>query len=262
MERLLYTFLALLCVAFSVNCQGQSLQVIGVDEPPASYLNDNGQAEGYVVDIVKALLIELKLEANIQISPEARVLNIAKNNANIILFSFSRTAFRENSYHWIGKVLTKKWQVFSLANNDLKIHSLQDLKQVNNVGVVRGDVREEWLINRGFNNLYSVTYPSQNVRLLAKGRLPVIVYEQQGLSFICRKLGIENHFKSIFTVHQSDVYLLMSKRTSLAMVNRVTHAFNQLKQNGTLREISERWHTKLALLYPEMLSVEESILSF
>ncbi|MDO6427717.1 transporter substrate-binding domain-containing protein [Thalassotalea sp. 1_MG-2023] len=262
MERLIYFFLSVYIFIGDAYGQSESLRVIGVDEPPASYLADNGQAEGYVVDIVKALLAELNISTKIQISPEARVLNIAKNNANILLFSFSRTAFREHSFHWIGKVLTKKWQAFTTIDNTLEINSLQDLRQISNIGVVRGDVREEWLINRGFNNLYSVTYPAQNVRLLAKKRLPVIVYEQQGLSYICRQLGIENEFKSIFTVHQADVYLLMSKRTSPEVVANVTKAFYRLKQSGKLREISENWYSKLALLYPNMHVIEEDFISF
>ncbi|WP_286234145.1 substrate-binding periplasmic protein [Thalassotalea sediminis] len=262
MDRRHIKYLFFIIYSFCFSSIGETFKIYGVNEPPASYISNNGEVAGYVVDITNALLHELNIKADIEILPEARVLNFAKNRKNILLFSFSRTPFREKHFHWIGKVLTKKWQAFALSNSLLEITSLSDLKQVDHIGVVRGDVREEWLVNRGFDNLYSVTYPDQNVRLLAKGRLPVIIYEQQGMSYLCRQLNIENNFKPLFTVHESDVYLLMSKQTSMAVVTRVKKAFEQLKRSGRLAEISEKWLSQLAIEYPDMYAIKDDILTF
>ena len=161
-------------------------------------------------------------------------------------------------------VQKKKWSVIALKSTDIKMSNLMELKALPKLGVVRGDVREEWLINRDFSNLYSVTQPEQNISRLLLGRVPAIVYEYQGLAHICREKGIDiEQFISIYTLHSSSVYIAMSKpNTDELLVKKWQQAYNSLKQEGKIREIALKWQKKLLTELEMNIEIENDLLKF
>jgi len=242
--RTLLLFLLLLffpCFVFS-----SEFRVLSVNEPPANYLNKTGVPDGYVVDIIKALQKEVGNNAKIEFMPEVRALNIMQTTANTLLFSISKTKYRENLYLWLGQVMEKRWDVYALKASNLKIKELKQLKKLPMIGVVRGDVREEWLLTNDFTNLYSVTNHRQNVQRLLTGRVSTIVYEEQGLKYICQELGIDSTlFQSIYTINFSPVFIVISKGTHSTTFDAWQHAFNKLMSNGEIEKISLTWQHKL-----------------
>jgi len=136
--------------------------------------------------------------------------------------------------------------VYSLKKSNLVIENTTQLRALPIIGVVRGDVREEWLINHKFTNLYSVTAHRQNVELLLKGRVSAFVYEKQGLSYIAHELGVDlSQFIAIYTLKISPVYIVMSKQTSSETFNLWQSAFQKLMANGDIERISIDWQNKL-----------------
>lgn len=232
---------------FSTVLQADVRRVITVTEPPASFINEQQQSDGYVTEIVKALLSESKVTPKIEFIPEARVLNIAKEEADILFFTFSRTKQREDLYHWIAPVLTKDWNVYGLKGITRKLTSLKALKQLAAIGVVRGDVREEWLINNGFSNLYSVTQHKQNVQLLLLGRVPFIAYEKQGIHALSKELNFNfEQFELIYTFNTAASYIAMSKKgTDLKLVENIKRRFQDLTESGAIKNIASKWASRL-----------------
>ncbi|WP_281556255.1 transporter substrate-binding domain-containing protein [Thalassomonas sp. RHCl1] len=216
-------------------------------EPPANYLTPWDEPDGFATNIIQAMQKKLDDSTQIEFIPEVRALRLARQKANILLFSFSRTPKREHLFHWIGQVQTKKWHVISLKKNQLKIESLDQLKALPSIGVVRGDVREEWLAEQGFNNLSAVASHEQNIRRLLTGRVSSILYELQGLLHLTTSLKLDRQvFESVYVANQSDVYILMSKTgTSPDLLHRWQQAFSRLQQSGELKAIALKWQTRL-----------------
>ncbi len=231
---------------FSQISHANELRILTVNEPPANYLDKDGEMQGYVLDIVHALQKELGIKTNIEVIPEARALNIANSTANTLLFSFSKTPYRQDHFHWIGQVLSKKWQVYALKESKISITNDEQLRKINILGVVRGDVREEWLVNHKFTNLHSVTHHEQNVKRLLMGRVPAIVYENAGLIHLCKKLNVEPSLvEAIYTLKIAPVYIMMSAKTAPHIVEKWQTAFQQLLMNGEIEAISKTWQIKL-----------------
>lgn len=245
----------LVMLLFSLDVTAQKTQILTVNEPPASYINNKQQPDGYVVDIVKAIQKNIGDESPISFVPEARALNITGSEPNVILFSISRTNSREQRYKWLGKVMTKRWEVFTLANSKLTVNSIAELRLIPTLGVVRGDVREEWLVNQNFNNLNSVTQHTQNIEMLWLGRVDAIVYEKQGLIYQLNQLGLDStQFKSVYTSMEASVYLVMSNKSSPHLIQIWQDGYQQLYDSGQLERISYLWQTKL--LYEFNISSE------
>jgi len=237
--------------------------MLTVNEPPANYLNEHGLAEGYVIDIIKKLQQETGDTSKIEFVPEARALNILSTRSDAIFFSLSKTKFRENKYTWLGKVMSKKWQVYTLKASTLEVENIEQLQKLPVIVVVGGDVREDWLGNRQFTNLHSVTNHHQNVLRLLNSRIPAFVYEEQGLLHICKELNIDaNLFKVINTINIAPVYIVMSKGISPDILNLWQSAFNKLLANGDIEKISRYWQSKLWDEFKITSDISNSILIF
>lgn len=239
----------LFLLMFTVSANASGLRVMSVVEPPSNYINASNLPDGYVTDIMQALMAEAGVVKIIDFVPEARAMRIMATQPNTILFSISRTPFREDKYHWIGHVMNKAWHVYALSSSKLQVGSLADLKKLPALGVVRGDVREEWLDNQGFSNLNSVTEHQQNIKLLLKGRVSAIAYEEQGLLYALNKTGQNRAmFKSLYTLNESNVYISMSRKgTRPATVDLWQSAFERIKANGTLANIAIKWQKRIKL---------------
>ncbi|MDP5030604.1 MAG: transporter substrate-binding domain-containing protein [Paraglaciecola sp.] len=241
----------------------QELRIYAVDEPPAAYINQYEQQDGYVLAIVKAMQKELSNNTPILFIPEGRALTIMAREPNVILIGISRTPSREHHYFWLAQVMVKKWQVYALSGVAMNIDTLDDLKVLANIGVVRGDVREEWLINRHFKNLNSVTLHKQNIQMLKLGRVNAIVYDEQGLRFHANTLGFRlGDFTPVYTVNMAPVYIVMSKYSNPTLVKNWQQAFKTISKNGELQNISEQWQTKLAQKYNMTSEIRNNILVF
>lgn len=223
-----------------------ALRIITVEEPPASFMGPGGQVDGFVVDLVKALQRQLKDQSPLELMPEGRAMLTAQQENNVLLFSFSRTTERENLYHWILPVLQKRWQIYVPAQSRLELHSLADLRKLSAVGVVRGDVRESYLVQLGFTNLVAVTGHQQNLQMLHSGRVQAIVADSLELAYILHKqTGLQAAPKLAMTLRSSSVYLIMPKAADPQLVQRWQQAAKILQQRGELEQIAVLWQQRI-----------------
>ena len=111
-------------------------QIITVIEPPSSYLDSHGRLTGYATDIVQALQKITGDLSDIQLMPESRALLTASRQANVLLYGFSRTAERENDYHWIMPLARKKWVLYMRQDDPQQLNNINDARALETIGVV------------------------------------------------------------------------------------------------------------------------------
>lgn len=233
--------LLLFCISFEL--QSQTLRIITVVEPPASYLDSHGQLTGFSVEVVQAIQRSLDDKTVIEVLPEARAIHIARTEPNVLLFSFSRTPKREDEFYWVGQLSVKAWSVYALSSNPVQIQSMEELRKVKAIGVVRGDIREEWLTEQGFSNLHPSVNHQQNMHRLRSGRLDLIAYESQGIQHLLLEEGLQtSDVKSVYKLKTSAVYLLMSKSgTDPKLMQNWKVATDKFRQSGQQQFIAEKW---------------------
>ena len=243
---------------------GKPLRIITVVEPPASYLDSHGQLTGFSVEVVQAIQRSLDDKTVIEVMPEARAIHIARTEPNVILFSFSRTPKREDEFYWLGQLSVKAWSVYALSSNPVQIESLEQLHKVQAIGVVRGDIREEWLLEQGFDNLHPSVNHQQNIHRLRSGRLDLIAYESQGIQHLLWEEGLETtDVKSVYKLKTSEVYLLMSKSgTDLKLMQSWKTAAEKLRRSGQQQFIAEKWQMILKHYHNINTGAVEGILYF
>lgn len=254
------------CVFFfaSFSVQSQALRIITVVEPPASYLDSHGQLTGFSVEVVQAIQRSLNDKTKIEVMPEARAIHIARTQPNVLLFSFSKTEQREQEFYWIGQLVVKSWSAYALSSNSVQIKTLDQLRKVKAIGVVRGDIREEWLLEQDFNNLHPSVNHQQNIQRLRSGRLDLIAYESQGIQHLLWEEGLNaDDIKAVYTLRTSEVYLLMSKSgTDPKLMQSWTLAAEKFRKNGQQQFIAEKWQLILKQYHNINTEARDGILYF
>lgn len=239
--------IVLLCLACTPYCTADDIKIFAVNEPPSSYTDSSGHIVGFSIDVVRAIQARIGDNSKIQIVPEARALLTARKKPNILLLAYSRTAEREDNFHWITLLLRKPWVMYSKSANSITLNNLDDAKSISNIGVVIGDVREKYLSSKGFTNLYRNISHQQNLKMLNLNRIELLFYEPLGMAYLCDELGIPlANFNPVFFLKSTDVYLMMSKNNSSTdLVNKWQEASRAIKNDGTFETITNEWSLKI-----------------
>lgn len=188
-----------------------SLRFVTVNEPPANYLSKQNELSGYSVEIIRQLQQKLGVNQKIEVMPEARAMHTLDNYPNVVMFSITRNAEREDKYHWLAHVLSKRWIFFSKHDSLLDASSLEQIID-SRIGVVRGDVREGWLKQKGASDLASVVSYDSAIKMLLSERIELLLYESFGVYSSLKKLGYRRDaVKPQYVAKSSDVYIVMSK---------------------------------------------------
>ena len=240
----------------SIFCDGGSA--------PTEYLDDNGELTGFSVDVVRELQKRVGHTGDIELVPWIRAYREALYRPNIVLFTASRNAEREEKFHWITQLTRREPTFFSTADRSLSIASLDDAKTLSGIGVVRGGNRERYLQQLDFNNLDSAATEGQNLKKLLSGRIDLVFMSPVELAANAREEGMSpKDFKAVLPVYSNDSYIIMSKNgTSAETIEKWKSAARAIKEDGTFANIAQKWIRKIASDYDLETEVRDNALFF
>ncbi|MCP4023003.1 MAG: transporter substrate-binding domain-containing protein, partial [Desulfobacteraceae bacterium] len=68
--------------------------------PPTGFMDENGELTGLTTDLVFEIQKRVGNTNKIAVYPWARIYLMALNKPNVVIFTASRNADRENKFHW------------------------------------------------------------------------------------------------------------------------------------------------------------------
>jgi polar amino acid transport system substrate-binding protein len=136
------------------------------DLPPLTF-EQNGQPAGAAQALARSITEGLDIDAPSDSMPLRRLEFEAKTHP-IIIAAITRTARREDSYQWIGRICTDAFVMASRAPNDA-IDSLDEARRLKSIAVAAGASNESFLREQGFTNLDVAASIELEVRRLAEG---------------------------------------------------------------------------------------------
>lgn len=238
-------WLIIMIWTLSFSAYADNMMIMGNESPPGNFTNENGKITGLSVEVVQEIQRRIGNTTEIQLLTWARAYKTALNMPNVVLFSVARTPEREEKFHWISLVMRKPWALYGKKGAGLQTTSLEDAKKVRAVGVLRNDIRADWLKQQGFTNLDEASEHEHNIRKLLRGRVDLIFYAPHGVAHLCRKLGIDFHeLEPVLFPHASLSYIVMSKNgTPPETVKLWQETAQQVKADGTFETLAEKWAT-------------------
>lgn len=232
-------------VAATAGCTGTKSNVlkIGVDDvyPPMEYKDDAGKTIGFDIEFANA--IGQKMGKEVQFVSTAwdgifTALNAKKYD--MIISAVSITDERKQNYLFSDPYIANA-QVFIVPTKDTSIKSEKDFKG-KNVGVQTGTTADEsadkFLKEVSFNKKQyeQIIQPFADMKI---GRLDaIIVDEVVGKYYVNQDKA---SFKLAGTRLSPEPIGVCFRKSDTQLRDQVQKAINDLKADGTLKKISEKW---------------------
>ena len=235
---IIFTFLVLILSKYSY---AKNFRIVTENFPPYNYTKD-GVVEGFSTSIVKAVLKEIKLNPDngFEVYPWVRAFGMAKNTQRVLIFSMGRNEKREKMFKWIGPIAPSKYYLFSLSSrNNIKIEKLNDAKKFK-IGTVREDVREQYLISKGFKkgkNIFPNSDYFPNFLKLKAKRIDLWAMNEMTAFYLLKNKGF-NPNKEIKRVYffkemsKKGLYMAFNIKTPDSLYNKFKNGFQKVVKSG------------------------------
>ncbi len=161
------------------------------DYPPFALVRTDGSADGFSVDLLKAVTQAVGLEVNFSVGPWHKIKQkLADGHLDVLpLVSYSQE--REKIYDFTAPYLRMHGTIF-VRKGEKTIRGRADLKN-KEVLVMRGDAAHDYAVRENLSDKLILTDSFEEaLRLLTEGKHDAIIIQQLvGLELI-KKLGISN----------------------------------------------------------------------
>ena len=218
------------------------LTILTENSPPGNFIDDGGELTGLSVDIVREIMKRLDLEAKITVLPWARAYRMLQKEADVMLFSTTRTPQREKLFKWAGPLIKQEWVFLARKDSNLSIASLDDARDVTLIGTYNEDARGQYLEAKGFTNLHSANNMSQLIRMLRKKRVDLIAISRLNHKKCYGKQKDHmDRFRIVHTFKKIELYMAFSQETSDSIVQKWQQTYDDLAQEGVLDAVNKKW---------------------
>ena len=101
---LLRSFLIATLLCF-ISCAtaAKTLTFLAEDLPPYHFKNQQGEADGALVEVVKTALLSANISGEFRIMPMARAFYELENNPNMLMISLLKNPARESRFKWLAQ---------------------------------------------------------------------------------------------------------------------------------------------------------------
>jgi polar amino acid transport system substrate-binding protein len=207
-----------------------------------TYLQD-GKPAGPAMELVELSLQKAGLSGyRVSIYPWARSYDLALKEPNVLIFLIARTPARESLFKWAGEFMRIQYHFYKLRDRrDITIKSLDDARAYT-VGVMRDDVRHQYLQARGFNKLVVSGQPLDNFRKLLNRQVQIVPLPDADVAQMCEQAPFDcSRLERLYTLDEitSSLQMAYSLSTPDAVVERTRAAFQKLVAEGRVKRVME-----------------------
>jgi polar amino acid transport system substrate-binding protein len=247
-HRLCLAILACLAGLLCAAVCADELRVVTEELPPYNMSRD-GQITGLSTEVVRAVLKEAGVQAEIQSMPWARAYDLALHSENVLIYSIMHTPQRDKLFKWVGVIAPTRWYLFSRADKPVHLATLDDARRYQ-IATVNEDAGEQYLVNKGFvlgRQLQSSSKYEHNYDKLRLGRVDLWVANELNAFYLARQAGEDPAQVLQAALPLPDMSptggleMACSLQTPDAVVERLRKALETLKKNGSHERIQKKW---------------------
>lgn len=248
-SRLLWLMLFQLFVSFS--SQAKPLRFVAEDLPPLHFTNADNRADGFLVDVAKAVIAHTELSAEFELMPQARAFESAQQEADVFMLSLLRSDTRENHFQWVGSVYQTKGYLIGLSSrDDIQLSHLDDAKKYI-VGTIRGYFAETFLRKRGFDetrNLGLAVRYDHLWGMLFKGHVDLILTNAISQQIEITKAGYDpskvKRYLDLSSLSR-ELHIASGLQTDAATIALLRLALEEVKAKREYQSLAEKWQIEL-----------------
>jgi polar amino acid transport system substrate-binding protein len=225
------------------------IKIFTENYPPYN-MEVNGKLKGLSVDILNAMLNQMKKKGDIKLKPWATGYKIVLKKKNTMLFSTTRTKQREKLFKWVGPIASTNIGIIAPKSKHLKIKKITDLNNYK-IGAVINDIGEQLLLENGVNkkNIESVGGKNPivlNFQKMGKGRIDAFSYETNVAMYGAKSYQIDQKdFEVVYILKKGQLYYAFNTKTDDSIIKAYQKALNKIKTNGIYNKILKKYKLKI-----------------
>lgn len=231
----------------TVAAENKSTFTVGFDQdfPPMGFVGDDGEFTGFDLELAAEVAKRMGKEIKYQpIAWDAKDMELTSGNIDCIWNGFSIQG-REDKYTW-SKPYMKNDQVF-VVKSDSSIDSIEDLAgktvEVQTDSSAEAALKENTELANTFGKLQTVADYNTGFMDLEMGGVDAIAMDSVVANYQITKRG-GNGFTVLDTPLSSEEYGIGFKLGNETLRNEVQKALEDMKADGTMKTISEKWFGK------------------
>lgn len=219
----------------------QNVTLLTEDYPPYNF-TEADELRGVGADVVQAMANAIGYHKRMEALPWKRVMLRLEDEAEIGVFSMTRTPQREEMYAWVGPIVKARVGLYQLTERRSLVHSVQGLRYVEAIGVQAGGAHEQALLEYGFENLEPIFNQGSGIQMLAVGRIDLLVSSDIELFEQLKKTELTlDDLELVYSFGRGDLYLAFSKQTSVSALTAWQAAYDHIVENGQFDMIMEKY---------------------
>jgi polar amino acid transport system substrate-binding protein len=210
-----------------------SLNIMTEEFPPFNY-SESGKPVGLSV----ALLIKASAaagspitEKDINMAAWARAYKTALSGPNTMLFSTTRTEFREDLFKWAGPIGQNRTVVF--AKKSSGIGQIADMSTIDKkIVVIRDSVDDQMTVkaNVASKLITRASKPDAASKMLSTGRVDLWAYNELTAIEILKRNGQNiDDYEIVHILSSSDLYFAFSKDVDDSIVQLLQKGIDMVK---------------------------------
>jgi polar amino acid transport system substrate-binding protein len=221
--------------------QAQAIRAV-TEATPWTYLRD-GKPAGSAIEIVEMTLTRAGLaDHKVSVYPWARSYDLALHEPNVLIFMIARTPAREPLFKWAGEFMRMEYFLYRLKERaDVQVRSLAQAHGYT-VGVVRDDVRQQFLQRKGLARLVVSAESVDSFRKLLNRQVDLLPLTRSEAASLCRQTGTDcGRLEVVLPLDElaTSLHMAYSAATPDATVERTRRAFAQIKAEGGLKRLQQ-----------------------
>jgi len=208
--------------------------------PPFNYKAPNGKLDGYDVDVAKAVAAKLGVKPEFVTTEWSGIIaGLQAKRYDVIVNQVAITPEREKALDFSPPYTYSTAQLIQRKNDDRQFKSLDELKG-HKLGVSLGSNYND--MAKSVPGIDVKTYPGapEYLRDLASGRLDAALNDRLMLAYLIKTSNLPLRTGANVGTDEDQMGIPFRKGNP-KFAKAIADAIDQLKQDGTLTKISEKW---------------------
>ncbi|GLQ32519.1 substrate-binding periplasmic protein [Litoribrevibacter albus] len=217
---------------------GEVITLVTHEYKPYSWVdNASGEVKGLTVEIANLMFERAKVKKSWKIMPSKRAYNYAKSKSNTCIFPLQRNQEREADFKWVGPIMINKYAFYTLADADIALETLEDVKKYTVVTYLGSGLRE-YLSGFGINTIEALK-DEVAATMVSIGRVPVWATDVFSAPYT---IGQQTKaFDEEYVFFTSLSAMACHRGMSDEMVNRLQSELTQLYKTQEIAKIVRRY---------------------
>ena len=220
--------------------------IVGFDQdfPPMGFVGDDGEYTGFDLELAQEVAKRLGLEYKAQpIAWDSKDMELESGNIDCIWNGFTMTG-REDDYTWTEPYMANQ-QVFVVAN-DSDINSQADLAgkivEVQADSSAEAALKEAPELTATFKELLTTADYNTAFMDLEQGAVDAIAMDVIVAGYQIQQRNAD--FKILDDSLSEEEYGVGFKKANTELRDKVQSTLEEMAEDGTLQEVSEKWFSK------------------